>query len=157
MEHVEAAGRANELLILEVGLANDAFEENIGVVVLLSHFELGDGHIYEIQGIKHGCFSISLHLQFLLFEESFDLGNSSNVLSFDLLLLNGVGDGVILQLVFVHLHFAKFAGDKIWVLHRHPAEPNVLIHVSNRVLFEAKGAIAHLLLAEVGHVLVVGG
>ena len=56
MEHVEAAGRANELLILEVGLAYDAFEENIGVVVLLCHFELGDGHIYEIQGIKHGCF-----------------------------------------------------------------------------------------------------
>ena len=78
------------------------------------------------------------------------------MLAFNLFLLYSVGDGMVLELAFAHLHFAEFAGHYVRVLHRNAAELDVFVHEADREFLKAERALAHLLLAEVRDVLLVG-
>ena len=66
-----------------------------------------------------------------------------------------MGDGMILQLFLFHLLLAEFASYKTRVAHRHLAAIHVVGQHAAWKLLKADRALSHLLLTEVGDMLLI--
>ena len=153
---MEAAQGANTLTVLKICLAHGTLEEYILIVMPIGHFEVAARKILQIIFGQNWSSATSTRLiKLLLFKKFVLFGNSLDKLALYHLLVDHMGDGVILQLFLLHLLLAELASDKIRIFRRHLAPVHVVGQHAAWKLFEADRALGHLLLAEVGDVLLI--